>query len=121
MLKRTNDLTLDCYIDADFACLWNYKDDQDPPCFTSRSGYIMTLGKCPVHWTSKLQTEIALSTTEAEYISLVQAFQEFIPMHCAYEELLATFDLTKNCPITVKSTIFGCNFHSMHTKDDTLH
>ena len=25
---------------------------------------------CPIHWVSKLQTEIALSTAEAEYIAL---------------------------------------------------
>ena len=28
----------------------------------------MTLGDCPIHWTSKLQQEISLSTLKAEYI-----------------------------------------------------
>jgi len=27
----------------------------------------------PMHWTSKIQTEIALSTTEAEYTALSQS------------------------------------------------
>jgi hypothetical protein len=35
--------------------------------------YVMTLGGCPIHWNSKLQTEIKLSMTEAEYIALSQA------------------------------------------------
>jgi hypothetical protein len=37
---------------------------------------------CPITWCSKLQTEIALSTTEAGYIALSQAMREVIPfMH----------------------------------------
>ena len=35
--------------------------------------------RCPLTWYSKLQTEIALSTTKAEYIALSQAMQEVIP------------------------------------------
>ena len=31
-------------------------------------------------WASKVQTEIALSTTEAEYIALSQALRDVIPM-----------------------------------------
>jgi hypothetical protein len=115
MFKRTNDLTLDCYVDADFAGLWNYEDDQDLLCVRSRSGYVMTLGNCPIHWTSKLQTEIALSTTEAEYISLAPALCEFIPLRHAYENLLTAFDLTKTCSITVKSTIFEDNNGAIST------
>jgi hypothetical protein len=34
---------------------------------------------CPITWSSKLQTEIALSTTEAEYIALSQSMRETIP------------------------------------------
>jgi hypothetical protein len=36
----------------------------------SRTGYVITSASCLVLWSSKLQTEIALSTTEAEYIAL---------------------------------------------------
>jgi hypothetical protein len=39
-------------------------------------GYIITYAGCPMHWSSKMQTEIALSTTEAEYIALSQAMRE---------------------------------------------
>ncbi len=35
---------------------------------------------CPIYWQSKLQTEIALSTAEAEYIALSQALRETLPM-----------------------------------------
>ena len=79
-MQIADDLTLDCFVDADFPGLWSYEDDQDPVCVCSRTGYVMTMGGCPIHWTSKLQEMIALSTTEAEYIALAQAMWEFIPM-----------------------------------------
>jgi hypothetical protein len=63
-------LNLGCYVDANFAGLQNYESNQDPVCVKSRTGYVMTLGGCPIQWSSKLQTEIAFSTTEAEYITL---------------------------------------------------
>jgi hypothetical protein len=105
----TNDLTLDCYVDADFAGLWGYEDDQDPVCVRSRTGYVMTMGGCPIHWTSKLQTEIALSTNEAEFIALAQALREFIPMRRAFDDMLDAFGLDKQEVKAVKSTIFEDN------------
>jgi hypothetical protein len=46
----------------------------------SRTGYIISFAGCPITWASKLQTQIALSTTEAEYIALLQCLREVIPM-----------------------------------------
>ena len=41
---------------------------------------------CPLVWSSKLQTEIALSTAEAEYIALSLSLREVIPaMHLMKE------------------------------------
>jgi hypothetical protein len=80
IIKPTGDLTLDCFVDADFAGLFNYEDPRDPVCARSRTGYIMTLGDIPVLWSSKLQTEIALSTMEAEYIAASTAMRALIPL-----------------------------------------
>ena len=38
--------------------------------FKSTSGYVFNIGSRAVSWTSRKQDVIALSTTEAEYISL---------------------------------------------------
>ena len=36
-----------------------------------RTGYVITYAGCKLLWCSKLQTEIALSAAEAEYIALI--------------------------------------------------
>ena len=88
------------FVDTDFAGLYSYEDDQDSVCVHSHTGYVMTMGTCPIHWTSKLQTEIPLSTKNAEYIVLAQALREFIPMHHVFEDLLVAFNLTEEHPIS---------------------
>ena len=65
---------------ADFAGSWDAGDSNNPENVMSRTGYIIQHTGCPVIWYSKLQTEIALSTMEAEYIALSQAMQEVIPL-----------------------------------------
>jgi hypothetical protein len=103
------DLQLDCYVDADFAGLWNYENDQDPVCVKSRTGYVMTLGGCPIQWSSKLQTEIALSTTEAEYIALSQAMRELLPLRRLLLEIALAMELPGVKDSVIKSTVFEDN------------
>ena len=57
-----------CYTDADWA-----NDSSDRK---STSGFIITLNNFPIHWSSKKQNLVALSSTEAELISLVEAVKE---------------------------------------------
>ena len=57
ILSPSGDLGVDCYVDADFAGLWLHEDaDQNPLSVKSRTGYLITIGGCPLTWTSKLQT-----------------------------------------------------------------
>ena len=80
IMKPSKDLTLDLYVDADFAGLWSYEDPLDPSYVRSRTGYVITLGSVPIIWKSKLQEQIALSTMEAEYIAASVAMRELLPM-----------------------------------------
>jgi hypothetical protein len=73
-------MKLDCFVDADFAGLWNVENVQDPVCVKSRTVYVLTLGGRPLIGVSKLQTEIAMSTVEAEDIALSQSMRDLIPM-----------------------------------------
>ena len=47
----------------------------------------------PVLWCSKLQTQIALSTIEVEYIALIQVMCEVIPYMVLMKELSFVFDV----------------------------
>jgi len=70
ILKPTTLLNINAYPDADFAGLYGNNDNNDPACVRSHTGFVMTVANCPVIWSSKLQTETALSTMEAETIAL---------------------------------------------------
>ena len=69
---------LECYVDADFAGGWSNADADDAENVMSRTGYVIMYANCPIFWASKLQTEIALSTAEAEYIALSQALRRLV-------------------------------------------
>jgi len=44
----------------------------------STSGYVFTVGGTTVSWVSKIQSVVALSTTEAEYVAAIEASKEMI-------------------------------------------
>jgi hypothetical protein len=51
------------------------------------------LCNCPVIWCSKLQTKIALSTAEAEYIAMSNALHKTIPIQNLIKEIHCISDL----------------------------
>lgn len=53
----------------------------------STSGYLLTIGGGAVSWSSRLQTLVAQSTTEAEYIAAVDAGREAVWMRNLLQEL----------------------------------
>ena len=102
-------MKLDCYVDADFAGLWGYEDDQDPVCVKPWTGYMLTLGDCPILWVSRLQTEIALSTLEAEYVALSLAMRELLPMRELLQEVGDELNMDFTKPSIMHSTVFEDN------------
>jgi len=67
---------LECYVDADFAGGWMQADANDAENVLSRTGIVIMYTNCPIFSCSRLQTEIALSTADSEYIALSTALQE---------------------------------------------
>jgi hypothetical protein len=53
---------------------------------------------CSLVWVSKLQTAVALSTTEAEYIALSHTMHELIPLLGLLKELTPVFHHDKDQP-----------------------
>ena len=70
LFKPDKTKSIDTYVDASFAGEWNTSWSDEPSSVMSRTGYVILYANCPIIWSSKLQTEIALSTTESEYIAL---------------------------------------------------
>jgi hypothetical protein len=97
-LKKTRDLGLhfkpdpsegfECYCNADFSGLWNKAfASVDPSTAKFQSGWIIFNAGCPTAWASKLQSQVALSTNEAEYIAMSQALRDVIPIMGLLQEM----------------------------------
>ena len=97
-LKKTRDFGLKfkpdpakgftCYCDADFSGNWNRDFAADDPSTSkSRSGWAIFYANCPIIWASKLQSQVALSTTEAEYIAMSMALRDVIPIMSLVQEM----------------------------------
>ncbi len=77
---------------------WDITDPQDTSNLVSRNGFVIKYVDCPIYWKSKLQTEIVLSTAQAEYIALSTALREVIPLLTVMEEINEVFSLMMNPP-----------------------
>ena len=97
MFKPNKD-GLECFVNADFAGDWNQADSNNAEAVMSCTGYVITYAGCPFFWCSKLQTEIALSTTESEYIALSQVMREVILTMTLLEEINEVFPIGKKTP-----------------------
>ena len=87
---KTAGLDLELFVDADYA---NRNDA------LSIGGYVATLGGGAVAWTSKKQRTVALSTTEAEYISLTEGAKELVLMR----RLLQDLGIDQKQPTSIRS------------------
>jgi len=70
MTMRPNNNPLELWCDADFCGNWDQLTaGSDRSMSKSRTGIIITYAGCPLTWSSRMQTETALSTTEAKFIA----------------------------------------------------
>jgi hypothetical protein len=95
---------IECYVDTAFAGGWNITTFADADKVMSRNGFAITYANCPIYWASCLQTEIALSTAEAEYIAMSSALRKVIPLMTLMKELHTIFPVHISKPTSsVKS------------------
>ena len=95
---------LEVYVDADSAGGWSSADSESADNVLSCTGFVICYANCLILWCSKLQTEIALSTAEAEYITLSHALSKAIPIQSLTKEISCVFPLhipTTNFCLTV--------------------
>ena len=94
--------------------LWNVEDPEDPTCCVkSRTSYVIRLGNVPVVWKSKLQTLIAVSTMEAEYVSLSMCMRELIPLRRVLKELQGVLKFKSSVSSTNQGAVTLANVPKM--------
>lgn len=108
ILSPDEEKGIQCYVDADFAGGYSTETSDDPVSVFSRTGYVIYYYGCPVTWVSKLQSEISLSTVEAEYIALSQAMRDIIPFLDRINKMDGIFGSTSPKP-NVHCTLFEDN------------
>jgi gag-polypeptide of LTR copia-type len=95
-----NDDSFHLYLDADFSGNWASDiAEHDASTARSRPGYVVKYAGCPIVWASRLQTEIALSSTESEYVALSQGLREVLLLMKLTKELaMAGFGFSQSAP-----------------------
>ena len=83
---------LECYVDADFTGGWNKEDPHAAESVLSRTGFVIFYAGYPIVFVS-MQTTIALSTAESEYIACLTAMREVISLIQLMEEMNKIFKL----------------------------
>jgi len=113
-INPTTDSFLECYCDADFCGLRQVTDPEDPKSVHSRTGFVIVYAGVPLFWCSKLQTHIALSTVEAEYLALSHSAREIIPTQELLREIAQSFNFHiprhKVIAIYMKTTMVPWNW-----------
>ena len=109
ILRPSDHFEIDCYVDADFAGLWGYENPLEPSVAKSRTGFVICISNCPVIWTSKLQTSIALSTMEAECNALSTAMRDLIPFRNLALTVGTTVGVAHEVLTTFRSTVHEDN------------
>jgi hypothetical protein len=88
LFKPDSSKGFECYCDEDFSGLWNKTlPSVDPSTAKSRSRWIIFYAGCPVSWASELQSQVTLSTMEAEFIAMSQSFHDVLPIMDLVEEM----------------------------------
>lgn len=109
ILRPTNSLHIDCYVDADFAGLYAHENINDPASVRSRTGYVINVGGCPIIWKSTLQKEIACSTMESEYIACSTSCRELIPLRSLVKEISKAVGISDEELASLHTTIWEDN------------
>jgi hypothetical protein len=109
MTPTPQSLNIDAYVDTDFAGLALKEKRTDPTSVKSRTGFVLNVANCPVLWSSKLQRQIATSSTHAEYIGLSSAMREIIPLGNLLGTVAEAVGLPEEYKTTFKTTVWEDN------------
>jgi hypothetical protein len=80
--------SFEVHANANFAGAWVWNEAWDLDTVRSWTNYAMTFAGCPLLWASKLQSLIALSSTESKLIAASEALRAAIPLFNIAQEAL---------------------------------
>jgi hypothetical protein len=109
ILKPTGN-EFEVYCDSNFVGDYN-KDTSHYDVMTakSRGGHIIMYAGCPIVWSSKMLTEVTLSTTESEYCEISNALRSTIPLMNFVNEIRERYDKNLTGVPVVKCEVFEDN------------
>jgi hypothetical protein len=109
IIRPSTKLTLELYVDADFAGLHNRETARRHTSAHSRTGYIIFLANFPLVWKSHLQSKTACSTLEAEYCALSTSLRTLLPTRSMLLETCARLRLPPQIQSSIRCTAFEDN------------
>jgi hypothetical protein len=110
VLRPDKSKGFEVYVDASFVGDWDPETAEwDSDTAKSRMGYIFMYAGCPILWTSRVQSEVALSTTESEYIAISCATREVLPLIELMNELEEKGVIEKSVKPVMRCKVFEDN------------
>ena len=108
-IKPMKEKGFECYVDASYLGDWDKSIAMnDPNTAKSRGAFVIKYASVPIYWQSKILTQIALSSSEAEYIALSGAARYVKSIMYLLEEINKKVVKVITRP-TVKCTMFEDN------------
>jgi hypothetical protein len=98
------------YCDSNF--VGDYNQDTasyDVMTAKSRGGHVIMYAGCPMLWSSKMLSEVTLSTTESEYCEISNALRSTIPLMSLVNEIRERYDANLVGVPVVKCEVFEDN------------
>ena len=110
VFNTSKKLVVDCYADAHFAGLWEHTNPQQSICARSRTGYVVNFANCSLLWVSKLQTWIAFSTLNDEYVALYHSLRALLSLKILIKEVIDNLGIdSEKLKFVSRSTVYEEN------------
>ncbi len=98
------------FVHSDFSGNWDRETSGfDAMTTKSQSGHVITFAGCPISWSSKMQSKVALSTMEAEYIARSTALRDVIPLMILTNKVCKCYNDDIQSQPTVQCKVFKDN------------
>ena len=89
-------MVLYCYIDANYAVLWEDEKPLDPICYINMILFVVTVLNFQLLWVSNIQKNILIYTMHSEYVSLSQYIRYLLTLKIVINEVSDNLGMDSN-------------------------